>query len=460
MVATSESDEQSDRIAYRFSNICHLNKRQSELDFVDILVDTDLKVYLDPYALSVQDDEWSIESNNLVVGFFQHLIDVMREGRTAKAHDLLNNLHEPDETRLGESRGDPHGRGLGHKQALKVHEAFANSKAVETGVLADLSDCELFIDGISFDKVSDITTNIIRQKLVEFTQQQCEKHNIRMEYKEAGPHWDQSQKKWINSYEFLPVYRGQPLLLVPKRAVRRRMIVNDEDYYNHHVIEFIREEFLKQECVNSNRALTLVLQGGLRVTKQDMKDDHPKTKEMLRKFTEEHPEILINYKKEARKHESDEKYKLSDAQLFEKIKATAHDRFLILVEEFHMQIGDNKSNTVNGPVYGAIGEGNSVTIRDISVYKSAVDASTSISPETQDLLKRAIDIIEAADAPIEDKDDAKENLAKMTKELMGDRKPGLVARYLKRIADVVKPAATILMGGKEIAEVIGENLPF
>jgi hypothetical protein len=106
-------------IAYRFSNLHKLNKRQSELDFVDVLVDTDIPLYVDPYAFKIGDDEWSKECNDLVISFFQELIDALRSGSEYKARALLGNLHEPNETRLGVSRPKPkimpQGRGVGQK---------------------------------------------------------------------------------------------------------------------------------------------------------------------------------------------------------------------------------------------------------------------------------------------------------------------------------------------------------
>ena len=82
------------------------------------------------------------------------------------------------ETRLGQSIGKAKGRGVGPHQVRGLYQAFAESKAVETGLLTDLSDCGLFIDGIRNDKISDITTNIIRRKLVEFTKEECLKWDV------------------------------------------------------------------------------------------------------------------------------------------------------------------------------------------------------------------------------------------------------------------------------------------
>ena len=72
-------------VAYRFSNIYKLNRLQSDLDFVDVLVDTDIPLFIDPFAFKIGPDDWSVECNDLVVGFFEELINAMRSGQQDRA---------------------------------------------------------------------------------------------------------------------------------------------------------------------------------------------------------------------------------------------------------------------------------------------------------------------------------------------------------------------------------------
>ncbi|MDR3638882.1 MAG: hypothetical protein P4L84_34070 [Isosphaeraceae bacterium] len=344
-------------VAYRFSNIHSLNKRQSELDFVDILVDTDIPLFVDPFAFKIGADDWSKECNDLVIGFFQELIDALRGGNQVKARELLANLHEPNETRLGVSRPKPselpQGRGIGDKQAKSLYSAFAKSKAVRTGILTDLSDCELFIEGVSHDKISDITINIIRRKLVKFTQEQCRIWSIPMEMKPTGPCWDDDAKEWRGGFERLPVYRGSPILLVPKRAIRYRMAVDYSEYYDKHIIEHIRQEYERQECVNSAASLTKVLRGKRRVTKKSVKEKNPSSKAFVREFSEEHPDVLADYKREAEQNVAAGKFRPSDGGIYEKERDVAHSREMYLIEEL-TQIHNGDVIIVNAPVSGSV----------------------------------------------------------------------------------------------------------
>lgn len=95
----------------------------------------------------------------------------MRIGRL-----LLSGLHEPNETRLGFTRGRVAGRGVGAGLADDLYESLAASEAVRAdGIIEELEDTALLIPGVGVDLVSDITTNIVRRKLIEFTQETADK---------------------------------------------------------------------------------------------------------------------------------------------------------------------------------------------------------------------------------------------------------------------------------------------
>ena len=51
----------------KFSEYFKLEKNQLELDFVDVFIDGDIPLFVDPYFISRRNDEWSInatEENN------------------------------------------------------------------------------------------------------------------------------------------------------------------------------------------------------------------------------------------------------------------------------------------------------------------------------------------------------------------------------------------------------------
>lgn len=277
----------------KFSEYFGLNKKQSQLDFVDIPLDTDVPLYVDPYALSVSSSDWLRDAANVVVDFFDLLISSIRAKDKKTAMWLLSNLHEPNDTHLGVSTGEPSGRGWGLQQAQSLYERLSKSAAVKSGQIKDITDFELLIPGVADDKISDMTINIIRGELVAYTEEQCTLLNIPTEKVNSGVYWDAADRTWASRYANLPVYKDQRIILVPKTAVRFRIVPDYADYYNRFVLEFLQSEHLR-----ANDSLVRLLKNGNRVVfKKELKKVHPLSKEYLFQFSSENPQVLEAYKR-------------------------------------------------------------------------------------------------------------------------------------------------------------------
>ena len=130
-----------------FSTYFGLNLNQAQLDFVDIDTDADKQLFIDPHVFGKKSDAWSITCHETLISFFETLLEAMGRGDHERGRQLLDNLREPNETCLGLSSGRPSGRGIGKIQADSLYERIRTSKAAATGILSELSDCELFIEG-------------------------------------------------------------------------------------------------------------------------------------------------------------------------------------------------------------------------------------------------------------------------------------------------------------------------
>jgi hypothetical protein len=278
----------------RFSASFGINKQQSQLDFVDIDTDEDKQLFIDPRVFSESSDAWSLECNDSIISFFQAVLDAIGRGDDARGRTLLDSLHEPNETFLGVSAAKPAGRGIGRAQADQLYDRIKRSRAAQTGLLSELSDFELFIPGIGDDKVSDITTNIIRHHLIRYTQVQCDLHGIDLIGDvPSGMIWDAERSRWTNRYVQLPVINGQKVLLLPKASVRWRMSFSHPEYYNKYVLEFLQAEHLRRHT----GLVETLKDGRRRVTKKSLKEVHPLAKDFLAAFTEQYPEVLERYKR-------------------------------------------------------------------------------------------------------------------------------------------------------------------
>jgi hypothetical protein len=282
----------------KISQVFNLNKSQYELDFVDIDPTGDLPLFIDPYFLAQRADSWSINASRTVRSFFQHLVTLLANDQIDDARGIFQHLGEPKETFLGLSSGEPQGRGIGSIDADKIFDSLLESKAVETGLVEDLEDCRIFVDGIDKDKLSDLTTNIIRHHLIEYTVQQCNLWGIPFALNvPSGFFWNREELEWQNTYTNMLVIDDRKILLVPKAITSFRLGYTPQKYHQHFVLNFLQHEHLR---LNSALVRHRRRRDGTEtsyVTKKDIRiTEAPPNKEFLRRFTQAHPEVFQDFK--------------------------------------------------------------------------------------------------------------------------------------------------------------------
>ena len=191
------------------------------------------------------------------------------------------------------STAESRGRALGHESAGDVWEAFSQSEAARSGLLEDLEDTVLLVDGISTDIISDITTNIIRQPLIHYTQAACAWYGIPLTQDvDSGPIWDPDTQDWFSEYVSLPMVPSGKLLLVPKAIVRRRLEYDADEYYRHYILEHLKSVEL---AANSELVQTL-RRGRKRVTKKALTEKYGRGKDVNLRETRKEPSLLTRYR--------------------------------------------------------------------------------------------------------------------------------------------------------------------
>lgn len=281
----------------RVSQYYRLGRTQPTLDFVDVDVRGDATVFVDPRALRLLHSAWADECVSLIQDYFSTVLRAINDGDHRRARSLLRVLREPNETHLGLSRDRARGRAIGPRSARDVWEALSKSEAVKSGLLEDLEDTILMVEGIAADIISDIATNIIREPLIRYTQEVAGYHEIPLEPEvDSGPLWNPSEKKWHSKLVALPVTRWRKLLLVPKVIVRRRMDYDVDDYYRNYLLEHLREV----ELSANTELVHLLKDGRRRVTKKDLIAKYGYGKSTIVRETRKYPEVLERYRKDKR----------------------------------------------------------------------------------------------------------------------------------------------------------------
>jgi len=434
----------------RFSDQFGISKAQADLEFVDIPVNADIPLYVDPYAFKIGNDSWSIECNDLIVDFFDKVIDCIRTDNDSHGRALLGHLREPPGTNLGVSSGRPQGRGVGAEKSADLFSRLKNSKAAKSGKLRDLSDCELLIPRIGPDTISDISINVIRAKLVEFTKDQCNLHNVPLQRIAAGVCWSSANGRWESRYAELPVHAGRKLILVPKQSVRYHIAADHQEYYNDFVLRYLQAEHIR-----SGSALVEVLKSGKRrVTKKSLKEKYPCSKDLLFEFSENNPDVLRKYKAYL-----PQKSRPIDDRLLEDIVAAACGKKTVTIIAQPGSTVMNQTNIVRTNVGGAVGSGATVNARDISLYQNYV-AQTQLPADVKDALLEARTALESVGLPEGDKNDVADDIGKITHELAQPTpEPGRIVKLWGRIKNAAPVVAVALQSAKMVFDIVTNNPP-
>ncbi|MDG3063690.1 hypothetical protein ACFQ4M_13120 [Thauera mechernichensis] len=277
----------------RVSEYFKLGKTQAYLDFVDVPIDTDIEVFVDPTALRTLTSSWGSECASLVQYYFEAVLNRMKAGKDFEAQQLVSSLSERNEFHLGFSSGKSRGHGFGTKSAESVWGALSKSKASKSGLLKDLEDTCLLIEGIGRDMVSDAVCNIIRGPLIKYTQDICSYYGIPLTPNVvSGPIWNSHTETWENKYVSLPITSEGKLILVPKIFVRHRLSYEYREYYQHYLLP----EMQHDEMQRNTGLVELLTDGRKRVTKKKLKERYGDNKLAVVEQTLRFPHVLDEYR--------------------------------------------------------------------------------------------------------------------------------------------------------------------
>ncbi|MGU6378403.1 hypothetical protein ACV2B1_10515 [Salmonella enterica subsp. enterica serovar Javiana] len=210
-----------------------IHKSQADLDFAIQFFDEDIPLYVDPFLLwkspSLQDQAL----HTAITNSFNHLNYLMKKRREEEAADTLINLSECSEIGLGVSKSR-RGVKIGLKQANEILRLFNDVPEYSQFGFTHFEVIQLYVSGISKDRVSDIACNYIKSLLIDYTIEQSEINGIPME----GVILDAVYNYQKHSFDFnkkirLPVNpkTKEPLIFTPKRWLRFNPWINFEDYF-------------------------------------------------------------------------------------------------------------------------------------------------------------------------------------------------------------------------------------
>lgn len=268
-----------------------LQKLQDQLEFVDIDLDDDNLLFIDPRLIEMGTDKYSKQMQTNIESFWSELIKFVKAKDAPNVFKILSGMKEPNETKLGYASSKKQGNSISDKIKPKLIEAIQNNKAVQSGILSHFADVELFIKDVSSDRISDITTKIIKRILIDFTIDECKKHKIPVFNVSQDNIYNPVTKKWEKDKFLLPVYEGKPILFVPKNIVRLEHSANKNMscFYRYAIRHFIvHDKDMLVDVSPSGKDGKLLL--------KDVKSKFPLSKASMSNWMLKYGKMLVDYK--------------------------------------------------------------------------------------------------------------------------------------------------------------------
>jgi len=274
-----------------------LQRNQATLDFLDVHIDKDIPVFVDPAALRSLQTEWGHHCVSLLQSYFESVLTAIRNSNHNRAKQLLACLNERNEFHIGYSKEKSRGSALGAISAEKIWGSLMKSKAAQTGLLHDLEDTILFVDGVGPDMLSDAVCNIIRGPLIQYTQQACDYYGIPLTAGvDSGPVWNTLNERWESSLIDLPMTMHGSLIFIPKIIARVKQTYGHPEFYRHFLMPVLQQH---HKDINSSFVHVLKSkknEGVKKVYKSDLYNFYGADKLASAKLAGEHPQALTNYR--------------------------------------------------------------------------------------------------------------------------------------------------------------------
>ena len=206
---------------------------QAEVDFAIPFLDEDIPLYLDPFLLwrSPSQQDQSLHTSLLVC--FNQLCWLVQKGRESEAIHNLIMASECDEVGFGVSARRK-GRRIGVGTAKEILALFTCIQEYRKFGFKHFEEIQLYVNGISKDRISDMACNFLKSFLIDFTMDQCLEHGIPLvDVRLDSVYNYQKQRFDMDVSVQLPARpdHDDPILLVPKRWLRHVPWINFDDYF-------------------------------------------------------------------------------------------------------------------------------------------------------------------------------------------------------------------------------------
>ncbi|MFD1415701.1 hypothetical protein [Oceanobacillus jeddahense] len=217
----------------------HQIKRENVDDWFDPILDIDTKLFIDPFLLFKHPNKSFVDCHDKIIKFFNEAFILAAKSKGIPTNlsykKLLNMLTFPevDELCLGYTNKSTKGLGSGNVFSKKISGALLKSIRAGITELEHFEEIGILEEGIGADRISDICGNIVKEEIIRYTREICERHKIPMkQFKVKHSSFSFQNLRWENNKILLPEnpYNNKPILLVPSNILRDLPSINSDGF--------------------------------------------------------------------------------------------------------------------------------------------------------------------------------------------------------------------------------------
>lgn len=217
----------------RLTDYYGVSRAQAELDFAIPFLDEDVPLYVDPFLLWKSPSQQDQALHTSLVNSFNRQNWLLQKGREDEALQNLVLASECDEVGLGLSRTRK-GKRIGEGTANDILALFRHIPEYGRFGFTHFEEIQLYVDGISKDRISDFTCNFLKSFLIDFTIDQCLALGMPVSNVRLASLYDYRSYAFRHDVQVtLPVHpeHGTPIIFVPKRWLRHVPWLNFDNYF-------------------------------------------------------------------------------------------------------------------------------------------------------------------------------------------------------------------------------------